>query len=499
MTVNGIRRPIVAAGVSRSPAVRIAEHGAVPLRHLISLDGPPQVPPVPEPDGCAVAWASPCDEPGGFTAAPASRPRANRLDPGTAGPWTDAMGAKAAALALARRAGLPALPGYVVPAALARPALRAGAAAIRARGAGAGRRVVLGVPLGPALAGELGQAVVRLGGRVIVRSSSPLEHDPRWSGAFSSIAEVGPGDIGTAVRSVWASAFAAGPLGRLAACGMDPAGLELAVLIQPEISPASGGIARVSGDEVTVEGVAGHPAAMLSGWADGAAARVRGLSPAGDVRVPQVTGDLPRLIGSETVMTVVRLAQDTARALGGGVIEWAADAGGVYLLQSLPAVPRPLLADTAAPHAPAVPREGPGGPNAYRLAASPAVAGHGAGRLLHRRPHESLPRDGGDIVLLADHPVPALAPLLFAGRAGGPPAAARRSGLHTTAVRGIISRGGPASSHLSEVARALGIPMVVRCDPAAVTGQRPGQDGGWLAAVDGSAGQVTLIRAAGVP
>ena len=79
------------------------------------------------------------------------------------------------------------------------------------------------------------------------------------------------------------------------------------MLIQPEIRPAAGGVARVvsraaagrrarrdglpSADrpaagalglaEVVVDGVAGHPGALLSGWADGACARVLSARAAG--------------------------------------------------------------------------------------------------------------------------------------------------------------------------------------------------------------------------
>jgi hypothetical protein len=93
------------------------------------------------------------------------------------------------------RAGFPVLPGWVLPAAEGRAALAHGAAALRAHGVAAGRRAILCQPVDPALAGELRSAATGLGGRVIVRSSSPLEAGPRWAGAFSSVAEVGADDI----------------------------------------------------------------------------------------------------------------------------------------------------------------------------------------------------------------------------------------------------------------------------------------------------------------
>ena len=243
------------------------------------------------------------------------------------------VGAKAARLSAAARAGLPVLPGWVVPCAEARPALRAAAAAVRRGDPAAARRAALACPLDAFLASELAEAVAGLGGRVIVRSSSPLESDPRWSGAFSSIAEVGVRDAATAVRSCWASAFAADPLARLRACGLSPEAIELGVVIQPELVPDAGGTARVTaparsagdreawrdGDlKVTAEAVAGHPGPLLAGWAEG------------------VSGSgLARLIGARLAGQVTRLAARVFRLLGDDSIEWAVQDGTVWLLQSL--------------------------------------------------------------------------------------------------------------------------------------------------------------------
>ena len=72
--------------------------------------------------------------------------------------------------------------------------------------------------------------------------------------------------------------------------------------------------------------------------------------------------------------------------------------------------------------------------------------------------------------------MPALAPLLFS-------------------ARGIIARSGAAGSHLAGVAGSLGVPMVVGCRPERVTGPAAGE-GAWLAAIDGSTGEVALLPAA---
>jgi phosphoenolpyruvate synthase/pyruvate phosphate dikinase len=420
---------------------------------------------------------------------PAARP-----DPAA---WLDEAarlaGDKAARLAGAAAAGLAVLPGHVVPVAEGRAALSAGAAAVRDGRPAAARRAVLGHRLDEDLAAELREAVAGLGGRAIVRSSSPLESDPRWSGAFSSVAEVGPGDVGPAVRSCWASAFAVDPLARLGACGLPPEALELGVLIQPEIRPWAGGVARVTpaadaaGAEVTMEGVLGHLGALLSGWADGASGR-----------------ELAELVGPATVAAVADLAARAWRLLGDDVIEWAAADGGVWLLQSgrsgatavLPGAGQAGAGPATASCAAAEPLAGDadGGLPTSRalmplLAATvlgrgqhvpgrPGAPGTAAGRLLACRPHERPAGDCRDAILLVDRPLPALAPLLFA-------------------ARGVIARTGAAGSHLAEVARSLGVPMVLGCRPERVTGAPPVPDGAFLAAIDGSTGDVALLPAMG--
>jgi pyruvate,water dikinase len=407
------------------------------------------------------------------------------------------VGEKAARLAAAAAAGLAVLPGWVVPVAEGRPALNAGAAAVRDGRPAAARRAVLGHRLDDALAAELRDAVAGLGGRVIVRSSSPLEADSRWSGAFSTVAEVGPGDVVAAVRSCWASAFAVDPQARLVACGLPPEALELGILLQPEIRPVAGGVARVTpaagaGDAgITVEGVLGHPGALLSGWAEGTSGP-----------------GLAALIGTTTVAAVADLAGRVWRRLGDDVIEWAAVDGEVWLLQSQRSGAAAHEAAGAEPVSGAGPVAGadrgaapapgrgswagalPAGRASMPLLAAavqrrgehvpgrPGAPGTAAGRLVAVRPHERPAGDCRDAILLIDRPLPALAPLLFA-------------------ARGVIARTGAAGSHLAEVARSLGVPMVLGCRPERVTGTPAVRDGAYLAAIDGTTGDVTLIPATG--
>jgi len=103
----------------------------------------------------------------------------------------------------------------------------------------------------------------------------------------------------------------------------------------------------------------------------------------------------------------------------------------------------------------------------------PAVPGTAAGPLVACRPHKPAARDCRGAIVLVDRPVPGLAPLLFG-------------------ARGVISRAGAASSHLAEVARSLGVPMVVGCRPEAVTGPDPAA-GTWFATINGGTGEVVLV------
>jgi phosphoenolpyruvate synthase/pyruvate phosphate dikinase len=299
---------------------------------------------------------------------------------------------------------------------------------------------VLGLALDGGLVAELRAVVDLLGGRVIVRSSSPLEGDARWAGAFSSVTGVGREEVASAVRSCWASAFALDPGRRAEECGMGLEALGLAVLVQPEIVPEAGGVARVGGDDVIVEGVRGHPGALLSGWAE-----AEPLDPG-------------------IVAEVGALAGRVCAELGDDLIEWAACRGEVWLLQSGRSSP------DSGGAAPATPMPAGG----LRVAGRPAAPGTAAGPLVACSPHETAAKECRGAIVLVDRPVPALAPLLFG-------------------ARGVIARAGAASSHLAEVARSLGVPMVVGCRHETVTGPDLAA-GAWFATVNGGTGEVILTH-----
>jgi phosphohistidine swiveling domain-containing protein len=111
-----------------------------------------------------------------------------------------------------------------------------------------------------------------------------------------------------------------------------------------------------------------------------------------------------------------------------------------------------------------------------RVPGQPAAPGTAAGPLVPCRAHESAARGCRDAILLVDRPLPGLAPLLFG-------------------ARGVIARSGAAGSHLAEVARSLGVPMVTGCRVETVTGPDPAP-GAWAAAINGATGDVALLSPA---
>lgn len=366
----------------------------------------------------------------------------------------EVAGAKAAALATARAAGLPVLPGFVVPVPAASEPMRIGRAALAEHGVArravtaAGRTLVdagLHVPLR--------NAVDRLGGRVIVRSSSPLEADRRWSGAFSTLNEVGPEDIAAAVSSCWASAFAPDPLERLEHCGLPPEALSIAVLIQPELRPLSGGTAALIGDEVRITGVRGHPGPLLAGWVEGVT-----------VLSGTASGAAVEQLGARTIAAVAELARAVRESVGDDLIEWASD-GEIHLLQSSRSVPQ---------RAPV--SDGSGFPASHRIAATACAPGEATGRLVYARPHEPI-RVEGPLILVCERPLPAFAPLVFG-------------------VNGVVSVGGGLDAHLAEVARSLGVPMLVQAPVPSVLGplETINTGEGWFGAVDGARGELAVRR-----
>ncbi len=240
------------------------------------------------------------------------------LDPGRAG-------AKAAWLARGRRAGLPVLPGRVVPASASRPAMELAVEVMAQRGSGGARLRISQEPLDTELERELLAAVDGLGDLLVVRSSSLLEAGGEWSGAFTSYLDIRPVETPVAVRGCWASAFTVHTLERYEAAGIEPGSAPMAVLIQPFLDAQFGGVARYADDEITVIGVAGSPAPLVQGWDPGAHARVIGDVVRGDPAVA--------LMGENLILAVAAALRKAHETIGATSCEWAAVDGEVTLLQ----------------------------------------------------------------------------------------------------------------------------------------------------------------------
>jgi hypothetical protein len=214
------------------------------------------------------------------------------------------VGAKAAGLARARRAGLPVLPGWIVPAETAPPILPDDVDP--SRGPGAMSRM-FETPLPAGLEDALDR-LAHVGQRWIVRSSTSLDDDGRWAGAFSSYLDVESAQLPTAVRGCWSSLFTADAIRRGKATGITTRDIRLAVLIQPWRDFTSGGIARVGSVGVEVLGGAGPPHALLRGQ---------------NLRAAPVP----------PTDAVERLTRAASTATGATVVEWGSAGDDLVLLQ----------------------------------------------------------------------------------------------------------------------------------------------------------------------
>lgn len=238
------------------------------------------------------------------------------------------VGAKAAGLARAKAAGLPVLPGWVLPCEEGGTAAARGASILNAGGtSSAACLAVVGLALDGALRSRAVQAVEELGGRIIVRSSTSIEADPRWSGAFSSYHDVGSDELEAAIRGCWASPFARDALERAEAEGVPPGSIRVAVLLQPWVAFEAGGTATASASgAVSVTAANGAPAELVAGRIAGVTVRMGGAdrsagTPAGGP-------------GVEVLRDVARLANEVRAATGDDAIEWGLSDGQVIVLQA---------------------------------------------------------------------------------------------------------------------------------------------------------------------
>ncbi|MGQ0826422.1 MAG: PEP/pyruvate-binding domain-containing protein [Actinomycetota bacterium] len=228
-------------------------------------------------------------------------------------------GAKAAALARAHQSGLPVLPGFV----LTPDTATAVAAASPAAAATAVRQAWA----------ELSDHGSR---SLVVRSSSTVEDgaESSMAGRFESLLDVrGFDSFVDAVRAVVASGEAVHD-GRLP--GDSAVAGRMAVLVQPFITPAAGGVMfgadPVTGrhDRYVIAAVSGGPDQLVSGEVDGVTVT---LSTRG--RIVDTTGSIPAL--DTNIRGLVALQKRASTVFGGAQdIEWAIHEGDVVLLQSRP-------------------------------------------------------------------------------------------------------------------------------------------------------------------
>lgn len=238
---------------------------------------------------------------------------------------SDFAGAKASRLARARCSGLPVLPGLVLPTEASRKSLTVGARALEEGGSGAARLAVMECAVPEAVTHDVDTGQKLLGAQMIVRSSSVLETGGVWSGAFSTFEDVRLHEVPTAVRGVWASIFTVHTLERFEHSGLSPADADMAVLVQPQITPEVGGLAMFGPhDEVRVSSTSGPLAHLTAGWTAGSAVTVHA-----DGRV-EGAGER-----EDSLYTRVRDLLCSVRAeLGDDMIEWAEFDGDLLLLQS---------------------------------------------------------------------------------------------------------------------------------------------------------------------
>ncbi len=239
------------------------------------------------------------------------------------------VGAKAALLAQARSHGLPVLDGFVVPVEASATAIRAAEALLGSRRhSGVARTAVFDQGPDLLLHESLVRAARRLGENLVVRSSSRAEAEELWAGAFASYLDLRPEEVTVGVVGCWASIFAPKSLERAECAGITPAEIGMAVLVQPRLWTAYGGVATLQeSGEVMVAGTTGHPGPIVAGWEEGTTAVV---DRDGSVHAPK---DSP--LSHQLVSKVAHLARRTWDTIGCGHIEWAADRDGtLYLLQA---------------------------------------------------------------------------------------------------------------------------------------------------------------------
>ena len=240
------------------------------------------------------------------------------------------VGAKAAALARATRAGLPVLPGFVL--------TTDGAASLGTTADGSRLEVEVALRDG-------WQRLSDGGARsLVVRSSSTVEDDKASSmaGVFTSVVDVGGwDDFRAAVTTVLESS-------KLVSLNGDASQAPMAVLVQPFLDASAGGVLfavdPVTGrrDRMVVAAIDDAPSALVSGDVDG----TRSVMSRHGRLIESSGAGVEALLDRHRRHLLANLARHAASVFGGPQdVEWAFDREGrLWLLQS-----RPITAVAAAP------------------------------------------------------------------------------------------------------------------------------------------------------
>ena len=129
--------------------------------------------------------------------------------------------------------------------------LAAGASGLD-RSPASARLAVAGSRVDPKLLGSIRARCASFPDGAVVRSSSPLERDPRWAGAFATYHEVGADDVETALLGCAASVFSRDVVGRCEQLGVSVRELSMAAVIQPWLRLEGGGTSTVLDDGAVI-------------------------------------------------------------------------------------------------------------------------------------------------------------------------------------------------------------------------------------------------------
>lgn len=328
-------------------------------------------------------------------------------------------GGKAAALARALQAGYPVVAGSVVPIDATAAILERACASFADGGERGARQAVAAAQIAIARSSIIG--LLEAAPPLVVRSSTNLDGDGRFAGAFASYGGLGPSDLATAVRGCLGSLFSRQARSRLESSGVAFEDVRMAALIQPELSTSRGGWAAIHVGDVEVAWTSGHPGPLLAGAVTGK----RSIVDDGDP--------------DPTLKGVAALMRSIHADFGARSIEWGSVGSDVWLLQ---VNAREQHGDAENNVESNEVTEAAGSARVRGTPGSPGVA-HGLVVELDRPEDVALLKPGD--VAVVNEPLNAYAPALWI-------------------ASGLVSRGGSSAAHLCHVARALHVPVVVNVD-----------------------------------